>query len=117
MKFERDDNTKRLTGFFFTILMIVFLFSSSYSSANSIQKPVKGQLTVQTSPLVQIVFSNGETSSESIFQCISKFQITDAITSVVSLDIPSREVANSDALFITPSLHNTFYTHLSANAP
>ena len=117
MKFEGDDNTKQLTGLFFTSLVIVFLFSSSYSFANSIQKPVKGQLTVQTSPTAQIIFSNAGTASESIFQCISKFQIADAILSVVNFDIISREVTNSDALFITPSLYNTFYTHLSAKAP
>lgn len=117
MKLERDNNIKRLTGLFFETLMIVFLFSSSYSFSNSIQKPVKGQLTVHTSPVAQFVFSNSETSSEYLLQYISKFQISDAIVSVVTFDIALLEMTNSKALFITPSLFNTFYTYLSAKAP
>lgn len=117
MKLKRDNNIKRLTGLFFEALMIVFLFSSSYSFSNSIQKPVKGQLTVHTSPAAQIVFSNSETSSEYLFQYISKSQIADAILSVATFDIALFELTNSEALLVAPSLFNTFYTHLSAKAP
>lgn len=117
MKLERDNNIKRLTGLFFEVLMIVFLFSSSYSFSNSIQKPLQGQLTVHTSPAAQFVFSNSETSSEYFLQYISKFQISNAIVSVITFDIALLEMTNSKALLITPSLFNTFYTYLSAKAP
>jgi hypothetical protein len=117
MKFERDTKMNRLTGLFFEILMIVFLFSSSYSTSTPIQQTANGQLTVQSSPASQIVFSNSETSSEHLFQCVSKFQIADSIVSVVTYDIALLEVKNSLALYVTTSLFNTFYKHLSAKAP
>jgi hypothetical protein len=117
MKLERDNNIKRLTGRFFEVLMIVFLFSSSYSFSSAVQKPLKGHLTVHTSPAAEIVFSHSDTSSEYLIQYVSKFQVSEAILSIVRFDFALLQLTNSEALFITPSLFNTFYTHLTAKAP
>lgn len=117
MKIGRSDNTKKLTGLFFTILMFAFLFYSSYSFSNSIQKSGSNQLTIQSSPAAEIVFSNAETSSESIFQSVSKFETAEAILSIIASDAIPLKITSSDGLRITPSLFNTFYTHISAKAP
>jgi len=48
---------------------------------------------------------------------ISKIQISTGGFTSFAIDLPALEIANTSCLYISHSLYNSFYTHLTAKAP
>lgn len=112
-----NNKKRRIGGLVLEVLVLIFVFSSSWSQTEFTDKNSRGQLIVKTSPVEQIAFCNSDFSLKSLLEFISKIQISHNSFSPVLVDLPARDIENRTVFSISPSLHNTFYIHLTAKAP
>lgn len=97
--------------------MLLFLFAYSWTESTSTERAADGKLTIRAIPAEHFVFRDSSSTPETLIAFIAKAQTTASEFSSVTFDIFSSEIFNSEALIIRASLFNTFYTHLTANAP
>ena len=110
------NNIRRWGAIFFEIVSILII--AFYSSPEFV---VHHQLTKNTQSFFQIDSGNPIVykASENLSFAPSspKIQAVEHSDWDVSFDVPSLELATSDALHVVASLHNVFYVFTSINAP
>jgi hypothetical protein len=115
MKIKKITRT-RLGAFLLQALMLFFIVSSSWTSVHARSRPLDGHLKVRSLSTDQIIFRDSN-PSESLSNTLVKFSVLDCEFAPNSVDVASRAVALSEAFFITHSTFNTFYHHITINAP
>jgi hypothetical protein len=114
---QKGKNKRQLGGLFLEAVMFLFLFAYSWTESTSIERATDGKLTIHAIPAEHFVFRDAGSSPETLIEFISKVQTTASEFASIAFDIFSTEILNSEALIVSASLFNTFYTHLTANAP
>jgi hypothetical protein len=104
-------------GLLLEALMLVFVFTSSWSQFDYYDRHSEGELVLSALLTEQISFIDSESSSEKLLNSVSKFHWTDVEISETSFVIPITEMGSDEALLTNHSVYNTFYTHLTAKAP
>jgi len=111
-----SDKQRRIGGLLLEVLVLVFVFSSSWSQTEFIKK-AKDETILKASPVEQIAFRDSDSYIKSLLDFISKIQISEGGFTFFTIDLPALEIANTSCLYISHSLYNSFYTHLTAKAP
>src|SRR5262245_53123185 len=110
---QLSDHTRRLGGLLLEVLVLVFVFSGSFTDIELFDND-KGSLTVRASPVVQIAYREPNSSPRPLSVSHGKVQNPH---SHFTPFITNREVINASRFLISASLYNTFYTHLTSQAP
>ena len=111
-----SDKKRRIGGLLLEVLVLVFVFSSSWSHTEFAKKD-KDESILTASPVEQIAFRDSDSYLKSLLDFISKIQISGGGFTFFTIDLPALELANTSCLYISHSLYNSFYTHLTAKAP
>ena len=111
-----SDKKRRIGGLLLEVLVLVFVFSSSWSHTEFAEK-AKDESILTASPVEQIAFRDSDSHLKSLLDFISKIQISGGGFTFFTIDLPALELANTSCLYISHSLYNSFYTHLTAKAP
>ena len=111
-----SDKKRRIGGLLLEVLVLIFVFSSSWSQTEFAKK-TKDEAILKASPVEQIAFRDSDSYVKSLLDFISKIQISGGGFTSVTIDLPALEIANTSCLYIAHSLYNAFYTHLTAKAP
>jgi hypothetical protein len=111
-----SDKKRRIGGLLLEVLVLVFVFSSSWSHTEFAEK-AKDESILTASPVEQIAFRDSDSYLKSLLDFISKIQISGGGFTFFTIDLPALELANTSCLYISHSLYNSFYTHLTAKAP
>jgi hypothetical protein len=111
-----SDNKRRIGGLLLEVLVLVFVFSGSWSQVEFPEKN-EGDAFLMPSPVEQIAFRDTDSYMKSLLDFISKNQISAGNFTPLVVDVFALEIANTSCLYITHSLYNSFYIHLTANAP
>jgi hypothetical protein len=111
-----SDKKRRIGGLLLEVLVLIFVFSSSWSQ-EEFTKKTKDEAILKASPVEQIAFRDSDSYIKSLLDCISKIQISGGGFTFFTIDLPALEIANTCCLYISHSLYNSFYTHLTAKAP
>jgi hypothetical protein len=115
--YRLNNKKRRIGGLLMEALVLIFVFSSAWSQTEFADQYERGQLIVKTSPVEQIAFRDSDSYIKSLLDFISKVQISEGNFTPFTVDLPSLEIANTSCLYISHSLYNSFYTHLTAKAP
>jgi hypothetical protein len=111
-----SENKRRIGGLLLEVLVLVFVFSGSWSQAEFAEKN-EAETILKASPVEQIAFRDTDSYMKSLLDFISKIQISEGNFTPLTVDVFALEIANTSCLYITHSLYNSFYTHLTAKAP
>ena len=111
-----SDKKRRVGGLLLEVLVLIFVFSSSWSQTEFTKK-AKDETILKASPVEQIAFRDSDSYLKSLLDFISKIQISEGEFTFFTIDVPALEIANTSCLYISHSLYNSFYTHLTAKAP
>lgn len=111
------NQVRQAGGLLLEALMLVFVFTSSWSQFDYYDRQSEGELVLSAQLTEQISFIDSESSSERLLNSVSKFHWFDMEIGKTAFVIPISQVANVEALLTNHSVYNTFYTHLTAKAP
>ena len=111
-----SDKKRRIGGLLLEVLVLIFVFSSSWSQTE-FDKKTQDEAILKASPVEQIAFRDSDSYIKSLLDFISKIQISGGGFTSFTIDLPALEIANTSCLYISHSLYNAFYTHLTAKAP
>ena len=111
-----SDKKRRIGGLLLEVLVLIFVFSSSWSQTEFAKK-TKDEAILKASPVEQIAFRDSDSYIKSLLDFISKIQISGGGFTSFTIDLPALEIANTSCLYISHSLYNAFYTHLTSKAP
>lgn len=111
-----SDQKRRIGGLLLEVLVLIFVFGSSWSQAEFTQK-TRDEAILKASPVEQIAFRDSDSYIKSLLDFISKIQVSSGGVTSLTMDLPALEIANSSCISISHSLYNSFYTHLTAKAP
>jgi hypothetical protein len=112
---QLSDHTRRLGGLLLEVLVLVFVFSGSCLDIELFDND-KGSLTVRASPLEQIAFRDPNSSLRSL-EFHGKVQNPHGHFTPFIIHFANQEIINASRFLISGSLYNTFYTHLTSQAP
>lgn len=115
--YQLNNKKRRIGGLLLEALVLVFVFSGAWSQAEFVDQSERGQLIVKTASIEQITFRDSDSYVKSLLDFISKVQMSAGNFAQFVVDLPSLEIANTSCLYITHSLYNSFYIHLTAKAP
>lgn len=110
---KHKNKTRQLGGLLLEALMLIFVFTCTWTESNFIDQYTQGALTIRLAPVEQIAFRN----SEYLLRFISKIQISGGDFNTAIINLVCIEIGNTKGFSINQSLYNTFYTHTTANAP
>lgn len=113
---QLSDHTRRLGGLLLEVLVLVFVFSGACLDIELFDND-KGSLTVRASPVQQIAFRDSNSSIKSLSESHGKVQNPHCHFTPFIIDFANQEIINASRFLITCSLYNTFYTHLTSQAP
>lgn len=111
------NQTRQAGGLLLEALMLIFVFTSSWSQFNYYDKHPEGDLVLSSLLTEQIAFFDSESSSEKLLSSVSKLHLIDAEITNTSFVISISPITGEEALLTHRSIYNTFYTHLTAKAP
>jgi hypothetical protein len=111
-----SEHTRRIGGLLLEVLVLVFVFSGSCLDIE-VFNHYNRELTVKTAPVEQIAFRDPNHSLKSLTGCNDKVRSSHGHYTLFLAILESRKIKNAPALFISSSLYNNFYTHLTAKAP
>ena len=115
--YHLNNKKRRIGGLLLEFLVLIFVFSGAWSQTEFVDQCERGQLVVKTAPVEQIAFRDSDSYIKSLLDFISKVQMSEGSFAQFVVDLPGLEIANTSCLYITHSLFNSFYTHLTAKAP
>ena len=111
-----NDKKRRIGGLLLEVLVLIFVFNSSWSQTEFTKK-INDEAVLKASPVEQIAFRDSDSYMKSLLDFMSKIQISEGGFTSFTIDLPELEIANTTCLYISHSLYNSFYTHLTAKAP
>jgi hypothetical protein len=114
---QLSDQNRRIGGLFLEALVLIFVFSSSFLQSGFVDRNLRNQLVIKTSPVEQIAFRDPDLSSKSLLDFILKVQISNCDLIPHLVELPPLDIEGATFFAVNPSLYNTFYVYLSANAP
>ncbi len=114
---QLTDQKRRIGGILLEALVLIFVFSSSFLQGGIVDKNLKNQLVIKISPVEQIAFRDSDSLSKSLLEFISKVQISLSDLNPLMVELPALVIESATFFAVNPSLYNTFYVCLSANAP
>ena len=113
---QLSDHTRRIGGLLLEVLVLVFVFSGACLDIELFDND-KGSLTVRASPVQQIAFRDTNSSVKSLSEFQGKVQNPHSHFTPFIIDFANQEIINASRFLIGCSLYNTFYTHLTSQAP
>jgi hypothetical protein len=111
-----SEKKRRTVGLLFEALVLIFVFSGSWSQVEFSRKNEK-QAVLKASPVEQIAFRDSDSYMKSLLEVTSKIEISDDHFTPFTIDLFASEIANTSCLYVTHSLYNSFYIHLTGKAP
>lgn len=104
-------------GILLEVLMLTFLFAYSWTNVNVNERRSADELTISVSPVDQLVFRDSDSSSELLLSTFSKTSLSYGEVLNLLFGLPALELSTNNALFISHSLYNPFYTNTFIGAP
>jgi hypothetical protein len=114
--YQLNNKERRVGGLLLEALVLIFVFSSAWSQTE-FEDYNSGDLVVKTSPIEQIAFCDSDSAIKSLLDVIAKVQMLGGNFSEFVVDVAGFELINTSCLYVAHSIYNSFYTHLTANAP
>jgi hypothetical protein len=110
------EKMRRVGGLFLEALMLVFIFTCSWSDSTH-NTQFHAEQIFTAIPIDQIAFRESDSSSETLLNFLSKFRVSDVdylLTKRILIEISPLKTSS---FFVSLSRYNSFYTHITASAP
>ncbi len=83
-----SDKKRRIGGLLLEVLVLIFVFSSSWSQTEFTKK-AKDETILKASPVEQIAFRDSDSYLKSLLDFISKIQISEGGFTFFTIDLPA----------------------------
>ncbi len=107
-------NMKRFVCFFLEALMIVFVFTYSWT-LDAPNRESKASFEAATAQ--QLILRNTSGASELPYEFASKVYFALNHHEDFLINLPANEIATSDGIEVSTALRNPFYAYTTINAP
>lgn len=113
---RNQEKFRQVGGLLLEALMLFFVFTCSFSGVHHSYHAEK-EFTFSAVPTDQVVFRDSTSSSETLLTCLSKVEVENIRAGIQNLERLYIDMSTVPASFVSRSIYNPFYTHLTASAP